>query len=67
MVIWGLSATSARVPPPPRLAERLGQGFVVDNKPGASGKLGADFVSKAQPNGHTLVITVNTFVITPAL
>ena len=51
----------------PRLAERLGQGFVVDNKPGASGKLGADFVSKAQPNGHTLVITVNTFVITPAL
>ena len=51
----------------PRLAERLGQGFVVDNKPGASGNLGADFVSKAQPNGHTLVITVNTFVITPAL
>ena len=51
----------------PRLAERLGQGFVVDNKPGASGNLGADFVAKAQPNGHTLMITVNTFVITPAL
>ena len=51
----------------PKLAERLGQGFVVDNKPGASGNLGADFVAKAQPNGYTMMITVNTFVITPAL
>ncbi len=51
----------------PKLAERLGQGVIVDNKPGASGNLGADFVAKAQPNGHTLMITVNTFVITPAL
>ena len=51
----------------PKLAERLGQGFVVENKPGASGNLGADFTAKAQPNGHTLMITVNTFVITPAL
>ena len=51
----------------PRLAERLGQGFVVENKPGASGNLGADAVAKAQPNGYTMMITVNTFVITPAL
>lgn len=51
----------------PRLAERLGQGVVIDNKPGASGNLGADIVAKAQPNGYTLMITVNTFVITPAL
>ena len=51
----------------PKLAERLGQGFIVENKPGASGNLGADFTAKAQPNGHTLMITVNTFVITPAL
>jgi tripartite-type tricarboxylate transporter receptor subunit TctC len=51
----------------PRLAERLGQNFVVDNKPGASGNLGADAVAKARPDGHTLMITVNTFVITPAL
>ena len=51
----------------PKLAERLGQGVIVDNKPGASGNLGADFVAKAPPNGHTLMITVNTFVITPAL
>ncbi len=51
----------------PKLAERLGQGFVVENKAGASGNLGADFVAKAQPNGYTMMITVNTFVITPAL
>ena len=51
----------------PKLAERLGQGVIVDNKPGASGNLGADFVAKAPPNGYTMMITVNTFVITPAL
>lgn len=51
----------------PRLAERLGQGFVVDNKPGASGNLGAELAAKASPNGHTWMITVNTFAITPAL
>ena len=51
----------------PKLAERFGQGFVVDNKPGASGNLGADFVAKAQPNGYTIMVTANTFSITPAL
>ena len=51
----------------PKLAERLGQGFVVDNKPGASGNLGAELTAKAPPNGHTWMITVNAFVITPAL
>ena len=51
----------------PRLSERLGQGFVVENKPGASGNLGADAVARAKPDGYTMMITVNTFVITPAL
>ena len=51
----------------PRLTERLGQGFVVENKPGASGNLGAELTARAQPNGYTFMITVNTFVITPAL
>jgi tripartite-type tricarboxylate transporter receptor subunit TctC len=50
-----------------RLSERLGQSVVVDNKPGASGNIGADLVAKAPPNGYTLMLTVNTFVITPAL
>jgi tripartite-type tricarboxylate transporter receptor subunit TctC len=50
-----------------RLGQRLGQPVVVDNKPGASGNIGADQVAKAAPNGYTLMLTVNTFVITPAL
>jgi tripartite-type tricarboxylate transporter receptor subunit TctC len=51
----------------PKLAQRWGQPVVVDNKPGASGNIGADLVAKAPPNGHTLMVTVNTFTITPAL
>jgi tripartite-type tricarboxylate transporter receptor subunit TctC len=40
---------------------------VVDNKPGASGNIGAALVAKAPPDGYTLMVTVNTFTITPAL
>ena len=51
----------------PRLVQRWGQPVIVDNKPGASGNIGAEFVGKAAPNGYTLMVTVNTFTITPAL
>ncbi|HEV3007422.1 MAG TPA: tripartite tricarboxylate transporter substrate-binding protein [Burkholderiales bacterium] len=51
----------------PRISERWGQPVVVDNKPGASGNIGAALVAKAAPDGYTLMVTVNTFTITPAL
>jgi tripartite-type tricarboxylate transporter receptor subunit TctC len=51
----------------PKLSERIGQPVVVENKPGASGNIGADAVAKAPANGYTLMVNVNTFTITPAL
>ena len=51
----------------PRLSERWKEAVIVDNKPGASGNIGAATVAKAPPDGYTLMVTVNTFTITPAL
>ncbi len=51
----------------PRLSERWKQAVVVENRPGASGNLGADRVAKAAPDGLTLLMAINTFTMTPPL
>jgi tripartite-type tricarboxylate transporter receptor subunit TctC len=51
----------------PHLSAAWGQPIVVDNRPGASGNLGAGAVAKAPPDGLTLLMGVNTLVINPSL
>src|SRR5713101_4520475 len=41
-----------------RLTQKLGQPFVIENKPGASGNLGTDAVAKAEPDGATIGISI---------
>jgi len=51
-----------------QLTERLGKTFIVENKAGSSGSIGADFVSKAIPDGYTILLgSVSNVVIAPAV
>jgi tripartite-type tricarboxylate transporter receptor subunit TctC len=47
-----------------KLGEMLGQQFVIDNRPGASGSLGREIVAKASPDGYTLLIGDSPHIIT---
>jgi tripartite-type tricarboxylate transporter receptor subunit TctC len=49
------------------LSQRLGQQFIVDNKPGASGNIGTETVAKAAPDGYTLLQVVTPHAINAAL
>ena len=48
-----------------KLSSRLGQPVIVDNKPGASGILGAQYVAKAAPDGYTLLYGIASFMAIP--
>lgn len=49
------------------LKQRWNQPVIVDNKPGASGNIGTQAAARAAPDGHTLMMTVNTFVMNASL
>jgi tripartite-type tricarboxylate transporter receptor subunit TctC len=50
-----------------RLSERLGQQFIIDNRPGAASNTGTEIVAKAPPDGYTLLIVVSTTAVNAAL
>jgi len=50
----------------PRLGERLGKQFYVENIPGGSANIGTGQAAKATPDGHTMLITTSSFVINPS-
>jgi len=50
-----------------KLGERLGQPVVVENRTGASGKVGTDYVGQAAPDGYTLLFNNDTLVEAPSM
>ena len=50
-----------------KLAELLGQQFIIDNRPGASGNIGAEQAVRATPDGYTLLAILATHTSNPAL
>jgi tripartite-type tricarboxylate transporter receptor subunit TctC len=48
-----------------KLAERMGQQFVIDNRPGQGGALGTAVAARAEPDGYTILQTATPFVVSP--
>lgn len=54
-----------RISPP--LAKALGQQVIIENKPGADGRIGTDAMTKAAPDGYTILFTGAAIAMTPAI
>lgn len=50
-----------------KLTQSWGQQVIVDNRPGASGMIGAEFTARAAPDGYTLLMVPVTYAVTPSL
>src|SRR4029077_13903684 len=49
-----------------KMKDLLGQTVIIESKPGANGAIGADYVAKAEPDGHTIFLTTaGAVAITP--
>lgn len=51
----------------PKMSEILGQPLIVDNRPGASGQIGSELVSKAAPDGYIVLFVDTSFTSSPSL
>ena len=51
----------------PHLAKALGQQIIVENRPGADGRIGIEAVAKAAPDGHTILFSAGAVTLIPAL
>jgi tripartite-type tricarboxylate transporter receptor subunit TctC len=50
-----------------RLSDRLGQPFIIENRPGAAGNIGTEVVVRAPPDGYTLLMVLSANTINPAI
>lgn len=50
-----------------KLTEGIGQSVIVENRAGAGGSVGADYVAKAAPDGYTIILVSNSVTINPSL
>ena len=56
----GVDATARIISP--KLSESMGQNWVVDNRTGAAGNLGSEIVARANPDGHTVLLALDTIL-----